>query len=1167
LDLITESEQLKKRLFFSQNNYAMHTITTTKQNAFSQDNNNLIEKFVTKCSNKCIIPPLWATKLNIFFTELNRKKDFQNIQQYLIESEKCSNCQGDYSVCTDFTKCNDIFNLLANTAKHYKHLRTILRRLYEFRELHIKIILIIDLIANGQLAIFSDEMFDIEVLDAQNNNTKNNPIEPQYNIFEHMHKYQKVVREFQLDLAMKLDLNVCASCKKIYQNRYLAKIPKKISTGQRKILNLLFPDGFDERTKLCRNFCLTDIFSDEIVPKYSHLNNMFLSQTPEVLKSLNLWERMLIQRAKVFLTIIRLKGYNKSKYVKGLVALKGLAIHLPLTLEQTNQYVVDTLPNYNALNVLISSMPSKNNNIWRSLVSLQKVHNAAIWLKNNNKQYQDITINNPSMIPVYGMLHFSKNKENQAKNNESEAYVKINNNQEPNLKQYTVCDFDKINVNISDINKYIGKRVVGNPLYNNDKNLDHWSFPDIFPYGVGGMYDERAHVVKNAMYARWAIFNENPTARRNIQYIFSLVHNKDIRAADSGIFASMNTCKGNLNAKQFLNNIETHNDELDKKLFTTMSAVRNSKEYWAKTSSKLAALNQHFGPAHLYGTLSPAEYHWEELFLLLKSRCQDLTNIESLTLCELIEIEPVFVAWFFEQKFQSIFNKIILNKNGPLGKVKAFFWRREYQCRGAPHIHYKLWIDGAPIYGVDSNEEVIKFIDQTITCRIPDPKKEPKLYEYVMKYQIHRCTQSCTRSSNRRGIISSFCRYGFPRIVSEQTTLNNIEDTLKSRVSGRGVKKLYNIRRTKEEEYVNDYSPVVANEWGGNNDMQYIGEQSMVLDRYITTYITKAEKQATKEVWDSCKKNASLKSQLKSFAVQNFKSREAGIYEVADKLLGIPMHEFSHKVQWICPQPKEKRLKRVRPVKQIKELNENDENIFFNSIIDDYYPNRPDVFDNMSLFELFSWYEYKTKACVASHKNCHKLNNNLGFLHKRLEAKVIQIPNIKCTSTESIELHFFQTLMLFKPWRNEAELIQHQSYTETFNIIAKNKHDNFDFTNFEKFDANKKRTENAQKRAEEIIRLEKENEKKIPTEQNNNANEIAVLEYNMHKVNLDEVEVHLQKLNACQRLVYNKVIECITHIATHQRNICKCGSSPQPLRLFCSGVAGKLKKNSLIALY
>ena len=62
---------------------------------------------------------------------------------------------------------------------------------------------------------------------------------------------------------------------------------------------------------------------------------------------------------------------------------------------------------------------------------------------------------------------------------------------------------------------------------------------------------------------------------------------------------------------------------------------------------------------------------------------------------------PVTVSFYFEKKIRAFFTKVFLDKNGPLGEIDHYFRRIEYQARGAPHVHGKLWNKNAPIYGKD----------------------------------------------------------------------------------------------------------------------------------------------------------------------------------------------------------------------------------------------------------------------------------------------------------------------------------------------------------------------------------------------------------------------------------------------------------------------------------
>ena len=42
----------------------------------------------------------------------------------------------------------------------------------------------------------------------------------------------------------------------------------------------------------------------------------------------------------------------------------------------------------------------------------------------------------------------------------------------------------------------------------------------------------------------------------------------------------------------------------------------------------------------------------------------------------------------------------------PLGKIADWFYRVEYQQRDSPHIHMLIWLESAPVYGSDDDEDV-----------------------------------------------------------------------------------------------------------------------------------------------------------------------------------------------------------------------------------------------------------------------------------------------------------------------------------------------------------------------------------------------------------------------------------------------------------------------------
>ena len=74
--------------------------------------------------------------------------------------------------------------------------------------------------------------------------------------------------------------------------------------------------------------------------------------------------------------------------------------------------------------------------------------------------------------------------------------------------------------------------------------------------------------------------------------------------------------------------------------------------------------------------------------------------------------------------------------------------------RGASHYHIVLWIRDSPVLGRDSSEKVSSFIQERITCRIPDSKTSD-LHALVSKYQMHKC--NAYRKRNLKFIWQNIC--------------------------------------------------------------------------------------------------------------------------------------------------------------------------------------------------------------------------------------------------------------------------------------------------------------------------------------------------------------------------------------------------------------------------
>uniref|UniRef100_A0A1X7V9W4 Helitron helicase-like domain-containing protein n=1 Tax=Amphimedon queenslandica TaxID=400682 RepID=A0A1X7V9W4_AMPQE len=91
-----------------------------------------------------------------------------------------------------------------------------------------------------------------------------------------------------------------------------------------------------------------------------------------------------------------------------------------------------------------------------------------------------------------------------------------------------------------------------------------------------------------------------------------------------------------------------------------------------------------------------------------------------------------------------MFNKVLI-KGQVLGQVTEYYYQKEYQARGAPHYHCLIWIANAPVVGQSRAEDVIRFIDERITCHIPNKDTCPELNEVVTRYQLHKCSNYCRK--------------------------------------------------------------------------------------------------------------------------------------------------------------------------------------------------------------------------------------------------------------------------------------------------------------------------------------------------------------------------------------------------------------------------------------
>ena len=233
-------------------------------------------------------------------------------------------------------------------------------------------------------------------------------------------------------------------------------------------------------------------------------------------------------------------------------------------------------------------------------------------------------------------------------------------------------------------------------------------------------------------------------------------------------------------------------------------------------------------------------------------------------------------------------------------------------------------------------------------------------------------------------------------------------------------RKIYNLPRSPEEIRINNYNPLLLMLWKANMDLQYIGESSLAIAQYVTGYVTKAEKSNMQDLWQEVSSHSSIYSKLWSFGIHCLCSRECGLYEASDLLLGDHLREKSTTIKWINVSPSQNGKRRLRnhsKLFEIQEMNLDSTDIFEENLV---YPKRPDDMEEICLYHF-----------VAEYKKCgvDRDRNPVYWEHTK---PILPNHRIYDPGKENERENYYYSLrLLFVPFRNEADLIEEGETAES----------------------------------------------------------------------------------------------------------------------------------------
>ncbi|XP_066585898.1 uncharacterized protein [Prorops nasuta] len=871
------------------------------------------------------------------------------------------------------------------------------------------------------------------------------------------------------------------------------------------------------------------------------LNKLDVRQVLEEIEFLNDYERLLIQRAKAFQTDVKMGTVaNKKLPFKHMVSkVKGRTFHLPLPTEETLKKIC---PSKNPINlnhelyIMVREIPTKSKVVWENLVDIKKVWNALLWLKDNNPIYKEIILpESPRKLlstPDLQDTEFQIKSDNYNPDNldDSDEFPDKNNenkNQNPALltqmlqsdsyyEQFTIYPMYEKRNNETSTTLYQMLKVQDCPLDSRSHDLDVKCFPDLYPYGINGQHENRSVRLTNFEFIKSRLMSKHPQFRLNIQYLFYLLHDNNMRQLNAGIFHKMNVTnpREKYTAATYLEKL--NKEQLETNLNTIFARLRNTAQYWSIPRNMLRCMIFHYGPATWFLTPSPSEWLWTDMIEYL--RHVNNPRAEKMSANELIASDPVSVSRFIKNKFNAMI-KFITSSDKPIGEVTHYFIRREYQGRDTQHIHCLIWIKDAPIIGKSKNQEVSAFILKYITCRLPLKTVSPELYSRVNTHQRHTHNNYCLRYKKNKSSHNKVCRFGFSRPVINSLKMRDVAISISSRKKLNSKKRLYDLPRSGKEININDYNPAILTAWEGNMDIQFVGEKSTLL---------------------TC-----LRSNLWNIGMRMLNHRECGALEAADSLLGIPLYftDPNTTIKWLDVNII--RSKKLKTRKEIESLDDDSTEIFCPSLIDNYYTIRPKQLESMCLYDFAQWYDiikYEPKRDTAEY---YPIGKSL-FVKRRSRPALINHFNYNVHT--QLEKYYYALLLLFKHWRDISELKNRRdTYAEAFLSLQSKLTKALEYH---------ERIEDIQKCSDHIKQLvaqqiEKDDKKEEACESNEiecvPVEAICAMKDFQDVENKQNESINItqmvSELNADQKRVFDKVTEALTS----KNNI---------LRLYVSGEGG-----------
>ncbi|XP_069106088.1 uncharacterized protein [Argopecten irradians] len=951
------------------------------------------------------------------------------------------------------------------------------------------------------------------------NNVKSRVIASRRLKNEQKHNIEFVTAHFKKEISEYPD-HVCSVCRKLLFQKQVVHCNKETYREKGKeiydLAELCISDDYlipcpETETHNCTSRCKLWIcytchrkLLAGKVPSEAGINNLKLKTIPEELKCLNAVERHLISVIIPFMKMIPLpKG--------GQFGVHGPVVCVPTNVNQSITVLPRTENENQLIRVKLKRKLSYKGHYKYEFVNTARLKTAIQFLKETNKWYRDVEIDESWENPIEKICDYAAEDNVAVQDDSMIDKTSTDNNEltedEDDTQHAMPLDTCLQPADIAQevLDQYFDKVFSVAPCEKNnpisilmEKGIEAKAFPVLFPDGENVFSDERDTVITLSRYLHNRLMNVDNRFAQDTNFLFFAQYISELQQVISSVSIALR--KGEKIGKdgQSINAGILQNQELVKDIlkkddgYKFLRPIRGTPPYWQATQKDLFAMLRQLGLPTWFCSFSSAEMRWTDIIESILKQQNDKRNVNDLdwkSKNDILKSNPVTVARMFDHKFHKFLKEVIMSNAEPIGKIKDYFYRVEFQQRGSPHTHCLFWVEDAPKLDKDDDREVVEFIDKYITCEMPlDCQSE--MYDIVSSVQQHskRHSKACKKGDKE-------CRFNFPRPASERTFISrptSQKEILEENVSDSDKKCCMNkeeakvildsiwremsngnngsttqevfqqlgitqdifedacnaltgkigitLKRNPDSVWINQYNPHLLRCWDANMDIQYVTDAYACVV-YIVSYISKAEREisqvlehAQTEARDG---NTDAEQAMKKLGSAYLHYREVSAQEATYRVCNLRLKESSRKVQFIPVGDNPIRMS--LPLSVIRQKsNVDDSDIWMTSLIDRYKARpKTEEFEEMCLATFCSEYRIlaSTEASRAKHQsNVYALQNDLGFIMKRTrtDAAVVRYPRF--SMTRAPEKYYQSMLQLFLPYRIDIQLKPNEfkSYEEFY---------------------------------------------------------------------------------------------------------------------------------------